>query len=163
MSVPTRFMILALFARSLTGCGSQQISFTPADSLAIADTLRRIVVEAAARLSTRNPDSVLAAFSREPEFAWVADAHLFENWDSLRADAGRRYAGLRTLTFRWDTLRVVVLTSESGVVSGVATARLTDTLGGTVGIRAGATYVIVRRPNGWRILAGHASHAPIAP
>lgn len=163
MSVRTRFMILTVLAPSLTYCGSQQTSFTLTDSLATVDTLRRIVVEAASRLSTLNPDSALAAFSREPEFAWIADAHLFESWDSVRADAGRRYAGLRTLTFRWDTLRVVALTSESGVVSGVAIARLTDTLGGTAGIRAGATYVIVRRPSGWRILAGHASHAPIAP
>ena len=55
MSVPTRFMILTLFSPSLTGCGLQQISFTLADSLAIADTLRRVVVESAARLSTLNP------------------------------------------------------------------------------------------------------------
>jgi hypothetical protein len=156
-------MILTVLAPFLTRCGSQQTAFTPADSLATADTLRRIVIEAAARLSTLDPDSVLAAFSREPEFAWIADAHLFENWDSVRADARRRYAGLKTLTLRWDTLRVVALTSKSGVVSGVATARLTDTLGGSAGIRAGATYVMVRRPSGWRILAGHASHAPIAP
>lgn len=163
MSVRTRFVILTFLAPSLIHCGSRQTSFTPADSLATADTLRRIVLEAAARLSTLDADSALAAFSREPEFAWIADAHLFESWDSVQADARRRYAGLRTLDFRWDTLRVVALTSESGVVSGVATARLTDTLGGMAGIRAGATYVIVRRPSGWRILAGHASHAPIAP
>lgn len=163
MSAPTRFMVLAVLAPSLAGCGSPQTSFTPADSLATADTLRRVVVDAAARLTTLDPDSALAAFSREPEFAWIADAHLFENWDSVHADARRRYKALRTLAFTWDTLRAVALTRTSGVVTGIAIAQLTDTLGGRATIRAGATYVVVRRPSGWRILAGHASHAPVTP
>lgn len=163
MAIRTRFLVLTFLAPPLAGCGSQPCSFTPADSVATAEALRGIAIEAATRLSTLNPDSVLATFSREPDFAWIADAHLFDNWDSVLADARLRYAGLRSLTFRWDTLRVVALTRATGVVSGVASARLTDTLGATATVRAGATYVIVRRPSGWRILAGHASHVPIAP
>ena len=144
-------------------CAPRTSPFTAADNAAIADTLRQITMGFQARIATLNADSVILAFADDPELAAIADAHLFRNKDSLLADARTRYAALRSLNLRWDTLRVAVLGPDAGVVTGIGHAVLTDKVGKVINLRAGATYVFARRQGQWKVVHTHASHAIMSP
>lgn len=151
--------IVCLASFFVLGCGETP---SPAsfDTSAVEDTLRRIALAFPNALRTLNADTVIKAF--DDELVWVADAYLFPSRDSVKVDAAQRYAGMRSIDFRWDTLRIQALGPDAGVVTGQARAAIVGSDGKPVVVRAGATYVFIRRDGHWKVIHGHASHAVVS-
>lgn len=150
---------LVLVALSVLGCNPRTTAFSEADRAAIADTLRQLTQSFAQSANALNSDGAIRVFSSDPAMTWANDGLVLTlTRDSLAALYRSIYRGWRRLDFRWESLRVAVLSPDAGVVTAAGRFAVTDTANQTTKRRVAGTYVFFRRDKKWELLHGHASH-----
>lgn len=142
------------------GCQNPPSTLTESQKGAIADTLRGITREMAAGANALDVDRSLNYLTNDADLTFMSDAKLFPPKDSLTQLYHQVYSTFRSMEFIWDSSRVAVLDRDAGVVSSTGHFTVTDKSGKKSNTIVATTYVFQRRNGSWKLIHGHASHAP---
>jgi hypothetical protein len=89
------------------------------------------------------------------DFFWVPPGYTTPiSIDSVRVDVTRNAAGWKSIESTWESLRVVPLNRTTAVYTGILRWLPTDTTGRKTLTRMIESGVVVKRADGWRLLAG---------
>ena len=85
---------------------------------------------------------------------YVSDGRPIRGTD-LRSVLATFYSGLRSLTFRWDSLQLAPLGDQTWGATGWAHIAVTDSVGHVTSTRAIFTWTIVRARDRWVLALAH--------
>ncbi|UCD24307.1 MAG: nuclear transport factor 2 family protein [Gemmatimonadota bacterium] len=126
--------------------------------------MRSVAVSVLARLYSALPQSntrvsYMTFHVDNDEFAWSIDAEFFADWKSLASSTREKYSALAEAGVTLDTLQVVVLGPDAGVMSGLGRVSALAVDGQQIHMRIAITFVVARRSGQWQLIHGHSSHA----
>jgi uncharacterized protein (TIGR02246 family) len=131
-----------------------------ADRAAIAALLEALDTAAAAK----DIDRFLSYFADGPDFALAFNGTLRTSRAEVRAFHETAWADVATLAFRTAIERVAFPADGIAVVAGLGRSQRTLKSGETRSGVYALSLVVVRRPEGWRVLQAHESTpAPTPP
>jgi uncharacterized protein (TIGR02246 family) len=129
-----------------------------ADSPPSRDASRREVAalldSVAASISRRDAAGIAALMPTDSSLVYISDGHPIRGTE-LRPVLGAYYAGLRQLSFRWDSLQLVPSDPRAWSAIGWATIAVVDTLGNASTSRAVFTWTVVRPRERWILALAH--------
>lgn len=144
----------------LISCQNNSTSeFTPEQHDAIVDTIEHLVGIFEDGINNLDLDSQFALFTDKSDFTFSEDGHILPPKDSMRILFEPKYALYSKMSFKWDTMRIVVLDNNSAVFTGHAKYTYTTKTGNSGEGHAVATYAFSKRSGCWKLIHGHASHS----
>lgn len=132
---------------------------TTEQKIAIADTIQQLAKAFEKGINQLDLESQFRIFTDDPDFTFAEDGKIFPPKDSMRMLFEPFYGSIDNMTFAWDTMRVVVLSPNSGIFTGSGRYSFTTKKGVIGNGNVVSTYVFARRGGKWRLIHGHASHA----
>ena len=150
-----------LFSILISCKTSTHIELTTEQRKAIEDTIRSLglIVEKAA--NQRNLQMSIDLFSDDPDFTFSEDGYIKPEKDKLFAIMKPAYDNWKQITVKYETIRVVALSINSGVFTGEGPWSVTDPNGNIMNGHLVSMFVFVNRNNKWQMIHGHTSHASI--
>lgn len=150
MTVSQPHVALALAGLSLFACSGAKTRTREETRRAVTLLLDSM----ATSISSRDADAIAAHMPSDSSIVYVSDGRPIRGSD-LRAVLRNFYSGLRSLTFRWDSLQVVPLAEETWGATTWAHIVVTDTVGHITDSRAIFTWTIVRDRDRWVLALAH--------
>jgi ketosteroid isomerase-like protein len=154
-----RFRMLAL-AALLAACAQSAppgspAPASPADAVALTDTLRLQFERSAAAWNRGDLDGFMQDYARESTTSYVAGGHLRQGYEWIRSNYARNYfaPGTRRDPLRYEEFQVRPLSPTLALV----TARFLLGAPGQVSASGPFTVVMERRADGWKIVHDHSS------
>lgn len=161
-----RWMMLAgsVVLTTATGCKSSSTSPAadwPAHRAALEDSLRSFADTVLAAESSLDPARAAGLNDDvEPPFTVVGQQEYHLSRDSLRIGLTAAYAQIDSNVQVFDRIRVRAFTPDLATVVMHGRSRVYPKGGGLVRERSTGTFVLVRRPGGWRIAQSHITAVP---
>ncbi|MEO8452828.1 MAG: nuclear transport factor 2 family protein [Gemmatimonadota bacterium] len=143
------------------GSPSAPAALTPAHRAALEDTLRTFVSTLLAAENALNAERASdLSDDQEPALTVLGHDEITMTRDSLRRILTGAYAAVDSNVQAFDGVRARVLTADVGtiVAHGRSRVRLKD--GTVMRERSTGTFVVMRRPGGWKIVQSHITAEP---
>lgn len=125
-------------------------------------------IEREVRLMFKNYHEEVAAKGLSGEFKYLDDSEDFYwvppgydsplSYDSVRQILLQNDRSLAELKLRWDTLRVIPLSSEIVNYTGIVVGHSKDTLGTIYPVSIIESGTLIKRANGWKLLSGQSAN-----
>ena len=106
----------------------------------------RLVDSVAVWISQRNAAAIASRMPRDSAIVYVSDGHPIRGAD-LETVLTDFYSGVRSMTFRWDSVHVDSLGNSTWGATAWARISITDSLGQVANSRAIFTWTALRRGN----------------
>lgn len=165
MRTITRGLAAGVLAFFLVACVSGRApttesasSLDAATSAAVTDTARQIFDSLRAAVARLDVPHTAVLYGGGDSFEHAFDGSVMRGRAAYANLLKSVYGGLRGVDAPFDTVTVVPLSRTSAVITAVYHETLTDTLGKKTNDQGVWTNVVMRSPEGWRIVAGHTSH-----
>jgi ketosteroid isomerase-like protein len=153
--VPGSHVALALTGVYLFACLSVDTSGREEARRAIAGVLDSI----ATAISNRDANAIAAHMPTDSSIVYVSDGRAIRGTD-LRSVLQNFYSGLRSLSFRWDSVQLVPLGDQTWDAVTWARIAVTDSIGHTTHSLAIFTWTIVRQGDHWVPALAHKATLP---
>ncbi len=141
-------------------CMNQSTSKLSTDQReAIVDSIKHIAGIFEDGINNLDLDSQFELFTDESDFTFSEDGHILPPKDSMRILFEPKYAKHSEMSFKWDTMRIVVLDKNSAVFTGHAKYSYTLKTGKSGYGHVVGTYAFSKRSGRWKLIHGHASHS----
>jgi ketosteroid isomerase-like protein len=145
----------------LAACVPKERPINPTENAAISDSVTTAIGEIVTAFGARDVAKLLSYYA--PGEVTVAEfGAVYPTRDSLERAANAFWGALRSAAFTQETPRVQVLARNVVVYTVKMSGTTVDTMGTSVNWNIAWTSVWQRLPEGWRIVAEHAS-APLPP
>jgi len=96
------------------------------------------------------------------DFFWVPPGSAVAlSYDSIYRVLGQNAQMFRSIVSEWDTLGITPLSPELALYTGRLRSTATDTSGVTSTVRLVETGLMIKRRDGWKLLSGQTSAAPL--
>ena len=105
-------------------------------------------------ISDRNAGAIAARMPTDSSIVYVSDGHPIRGTE-LKQVLQSFYSGVRSLEFRWDSLRVEPLGNRTWGATTWARISVTDSLGQVANSKAIFTWTVVRRNDRWLLALAH--------
>ncbi|MCH7637889.1 MAG: nuclear transport factor 2 family protein [Bacteroidetes bacterium] len=127
---------------------------------------------------TAEVDSMLHAYldamregGLEAEFAYLDSTDAFfwvppgyDSWisfDSVAAVLRAMAPTLRSMDYRWQSLRIDPISDDRAIYTGTLSGAVTDTSGQVTNLSIIETGTVIRREDGWKLLNGQSAVLPV--
>ena len=135
-------------------CG-QRSGLSESERVAVADSVRQMMDS---YVKDVNASGLLAEFrylDNSPAFFWVPPGYSTPiSYDSVASFVRAAAPGQRAIDGAWEQLRIEPLSRDHAVYTGILRQSMTDTAGSNTRYRVIETGVVIRRPEGWKLLGG---------
>jgi hypothetical protein len=147
-------LFLLLIVLLLPGCGESTL--TKSD---------RIIRDVRATLESYHKDVRRSGLKAEfdyldnsDHFSWTPPGYTFSiPYDSVATILNQDAEKYTSIDNSFDTLRITPLSEEYASYTGRLSSRITDTSGFTAVVSLVETGLMIKRPDGWKLLNGHTS------
>jgi hypothetical protein len=147
------------FLGLLTGCAATTPPvLTPAQSVAIRDSVRAALGGYIERMNHHDIDSLLRFYVDDERFNWVADGRLIPSLTDIRKGI-EAVSGFSRWHLEYTDTRIVALAPGVASVSTLYTQSLADSTGKGFSFGGALTMNFIDTPGGWKLLDGHSSSA----
>jgi uncharacterized protein (TIGR02246 family) len=119
--------------------------------------IHALLVDLDTAASALDVDGFLHFFVDGPQTLFAVDGCISEGLPAIREMHRAGWSQLRTVTFRSTLRSILHLAADGVVVTAAGKALRTDADGTMVARDYALTLVLVRRPEGWRVLQAHES------
>ena len=154
MRGPHSHVALALAGMSLLACSCADPRARDPSPQQDRQAITALLDSMATSISNRDADAIAARMPSDSSVVYVSDGRPIRGTD-LRTVLGNFYAGLRSVTFRWDSLQLVPLGDQTWGATGWAHIVVTDSIGHITNSRAIFTWTIVRARDRWVLALAH--------
>jgi hypothetical protein len=113
----------------------------------------------ATSISNRDADAIAAHMPSDSSIVYVSDGRPIRGTE-LRSVLRTFYSGLHSLTFRWDSLQLVLLGGQTWGATSWANIVVTDSAGHVTKSRAIFTWTIIRDRDRWVLGLAHKATLP---
>lgn len=155
MNISRPHIAIALAGVALFACSRAETQTRENSRQAIALLLDSM----ATSISNRDADAIAARMPSDSTIVYVSDGRPIRGMD-LRSVLRDFYSGLRSLTFRWDSLEMVQLGDQTWGATTWAHIVVTDSVGHVTDSRAIFTWTIVHNRDRWVPALAHKATLP---
>lgn len=153
--------ILLATATGCTGASTPPAANWAAHRVALEDSLRSFADTVLAAESSLDPARAAALNDdQEPAFSVLGQQEFYVTRDSLRNGLIAAYAQLDSNVQVFDRIRVRAFTPDLATLVMHGRSRVYPKGGDVVRQRSTGTFLLVRRPGGWRIAQSHITAEP---
>ena len=154
MASPHSYVVLALAGLALLACSSPEPTTREPSPQEARRAITALLDSMATSISNRDADAIAARMASDSSVVYVSDGRPIRGTD-LRTVLGNFYSGLRSLTFRWDSVQLAPLGDQTWGATSWAHISITDSIGHVTSSRAIFTWTIVRGRNRWVLALAH--------
>ena len=154
MKVPYSHLALALAGMSLFACSSAEPRPREPSPQEARRAIAALLDSMATSISNRDADAIAARMPSDSSVVYVSDGRPIRGTD-LRSVLANFYSGLRSLSFRWDSLELAPLGDQTWGATTWARIVITDSIGRVTSSRAIFTWTIVRARDRWVLALAH--------
>lgn len=141
------------------GCSRAEAPMSESELRALDDTITTLMNSYADALMSLDPDAITAFYADDPAFRVYLDGQ-----SVTRAGLVGQVSGLgsvlESLDAAWEDIHVTPLGRDAALGSSRFERTLVDAAGDTIRDWGTATWVWVRRDEGWQVIHGHGVHYP---
>jgi hypothetical protein len=151
-------LVLLVFALWLTtSCKCHKHSLSPADSIAVIDSVKQLTSNISRDLATKGPASWLNYFQNSPQFFMAADGQLsFHDYNSAKAFIhDTLIKNMHKIVLKWSNMRVDVLTRSIAAIGGDFHEDITLANGQTLPFDGYFSGTAVATSGGWKLRNAH--------
>lgn len=111
-----------------------------------------------------NKEGLLSEFrylDNSSDFFWVPPGYSTSiSYDSVAVILKATAPSLRSIDYKWETLRIIPLSAGLATFTGIIQGVITDTTGTVTKLRLIETGTVIRRKSGWKLLNGQTAILP---
>jgi uncharacterized protein (TIGR02246 family) len=160
-----RLLLLALLSICVAGCSSLSAPATgrsaAGEAIDFETTIRSLAEELAQAISNRDVTGAARRIRTDHHVVYVSDGTVIRGTEYQQTLA-QFYAGLKSLSFKWERAEVHAIGPKVAVFTGWASINSTDAAGIVTDARAIFTLVYVDSGAGWELVAAHKTTLPQA-
>ena len=158
-AIPTIAIIISsLYA--LSAC-RQSAELSASEKMAVSEEVRTMLGR---YFEDMNKEGLLSEFrylDNSPDFFWVPPGYTTSiSYDSVAVVLKATVLTLRTIDYKWETLRIIPLSAELATFTGIIQGVIIDTTGTVTKLRLIETGTVIRRQSGWKLLNGQTAILP---
>jgi uncharacterized protein (TIGR02246 family) len=128
---------------------------------ATADSIRAGAQRFIAALASRDIDQFVALFASEPDFIYVDGGRIYPDRAALKSAGSGFFKGIKTFNASWDPTKVLVLSPDAGVFTGVMKVQAENMSGNAIWPNGKIwTLAYQRRGGKWMIVQAHEATVP---
>jgi len=154
-----RSLLLLLLATA--ACGRPD-TFTEADQQRVTAEVDSMLHAYLDAIREGGLEAEFAYLDSTDAFFWVPPG--FDSWisfDSVAAVLRATAPTLRSMDYRWQTLRIDPISHDRAIYTGTLAGSLTDTSGQVTNLSMIETGTVIRREDGWKLLNGQSAVLPV--
>jgi ketosteroid isomerase-like protein len=146
-------------ATMLLACDPVEAPMTERELVALNDTIVVLMNGYADALMSLDPNAITAFYADEPTFRIYLDGQRISRAE-LVAQVAEMPSALRSLHAAFEDIEVTPLGRDAALGAARFERTVVDIAGDTLRDWGTATWVWVRRDEGWKVIHGHGVHYP---
>lgn len=151
ISTPLITVLVGLFA----SCHDRETRLTIEEQASIVREIQKTLVDYHAAVEARGLTAEFDFLDSSPEFFWVPPGSVTSlSYDSIHKVLSQNAPRFGSIDSEWDTLRVIPLTRELAMYTGLFRSTSIDTSGVASSVRLVETGLMTKRKEGWKLLSG---------
>ena len=153
---------LVLILLVLSACGTPPDTFTEADQHRVTAEVTSLLHAYLDAMREGGLEAEFAFLDSTDAFFWVPPG--YDSWisfDSVAAVLRATAPTLRSMDYRWQSLRIDPISQDRAIYTGTLSGVLTDTSGQATILSMIETGTVIRREDGWKLLNGQSAVLPV--
>lgn len=155
-----RFILFTFWLIIFTSCQQplQEESLTDAEKAETIADVRQMLNDYFYDMQNVGLLSEFKYLDSTPDFFWVPPGYESAiDYDSVQAILIKSAPLYRSISYQWDTLRIIPLTKDLVNYTGRINGILIDAAGNSTTLQMLETGIIIKRPDGWKLLSGQSA------
>jgi len=157
MSCIARFALVTILTAACTRPAATPL--TEAERAAVADSVAAAMQSYEDAVLALDLERIIGHYAADSQFRFIDNETMY-SYAQLTGHVRQAFPSLRSLEGGFGDVRVHVLSRDAALADAGFLDVFTDTAGAVTRVRGTVTWVWARRPEGWRIVHGHAAGFP---
>lgn len=153
-----KYYFLLLVPLLLSSCRQKPAEFNPEQKSIIINEVKGMLAGYADDVRKNGLTAEVKYFDTSADFFWVPPNFTQAlSYDSVVSILNESAGMMKMVDNKWDTLRIIPLTTNMATYTGHITSNVEDTFGNKASLLMWETGTVIKRADGWKLLSGQTS------
>lgn len=132
------------------------------DKEVVREEMRNLVLSYGQAVELMDIEKTISHFNNDSEFYAFSDGRHYTYKEITESVRNEFFNGLKKIKLKWDTLNIKTIGENEAICFALLNQTLLDIEENIIKIQVEATFVGVKKENGWKIAYIHSRHKAIA-